>query len=46
MDVLLTLFQDIMFIKLRIWNAFVREVLVYEQETQLIPTVFIEGRRL
>ena len=40
------LFQDIMFMKLRIWNTFVREILVYEQETQIIPTASIQGRRL
>ena len=28
------------------WNAFVGKVSVYEQETQIMATTFIRGRRL
>ena len=38
------LLKDVMFIKL--WNTFVGEVFVCEQETQIKATAFIQGKHL
>ena len=38
--------SHIMFIKLCIWNAFLGEVLLCEQETQIKAVVFIRGWHL